>query len=175
MSKALYKIEFAGSGASSGLHMAAIADFARNIETVDGKSQEKTSFHPGEQFYFLVQHDAKLRISEVKSSFGVIQALGTVSRSHTDDIQIATAEDTKDLACTPSGISSFKWYGNSPGLTVIERRVSVRAGRPGPLPAVGAISYSSTWSSFRLIPAVLSLKDDEEWPVLIVIYMEERA
>ena len=58
MSKALYKIEFAGSGANSGLHMAAIADFARNIEIVDGKSQEKTSFHHGEQFYFLAQHDA---------------------------------------------------------------------------------------------------------------------
>ena len=172
MSKALYKIEFSGSGANSGLHMAAIADFARNIETVDGKSQEKTSFHPGEQFYFLAQHDAKLRISEVKSSFGAIQALGTVSRSHTDDIQIATAEDTQDLAYTPSAISAFKWYGNRPGLTIIERAVSVRT---GPLPAVGTISYSSTWSCYRLIPAALNLKDDEEWPVLIVIYMEERA
>lgn len=172
MSKALYKIEFAGSGANSGLHMAAIADFARNIEIVDGKSQEKTSFHPGEQFYFLAQHDAKLRISEVKSSFGAIQALGTVSRSHTNDIQIATAEDTQDLAYTPSAISALKWYGNSPGLTIVERAVSVRT---GPLPAVGAIIHSSTWSSFRLVPAALTLKDGEEWPVLIVIYMEERA
>ena len=172
MSKALYKIEFAGSGANSGLHMAAIADFARNIETVDGKSQEKTSLHPGEQFYFLAQHDAKLRISEVKSSFGAIQALGTVARSHTNDIQIATAEDTQDLAYTPSAISALKWYGNSPGLTIVERAVCVRT---GPLPAVGAIIHTSTWSSFRLVPAALTLKDGEEWPVLIVIYMEERA
>ena len=172
MSKALYKIEFAGSGANSGLHMAAIADFARNIETVDGKSQEKTSFHPGEQFYFLAQHDEKLRISEVKSSFGAIQSLGTVSRSHTDSIQIATAEDTQGLAYTPSASAAFRWYGNDPGLTIIERAVSVRT---GPLPAVGTISYSSTWSSYRLIPAALKLKGDEEWPALIVIYMEERT
>lgn len=170
MSKSLYKIEFAGAGADSGLHMAAIADFSRNTEIVDGKSQEKTTFHPGEQFYFLVQHDAKLKITAARASFGAVQALGGVTRQHTDDIQISTAEDTHDLAYTPRGSLAHIWYGNSPALTLVGRALSYRNGE---LPAVGTASYASAWQSYRLIPAALTLSAEESWPVLIVIYLEE--
>lgn len=169
MSKAVLKIEFAGPGADSGLHMAAIADFGRNMETVDGKRQEKTTFYPGDQFYFLLQHDAKLRLSHVASSWGTVQRLDAVVRPHEDEIQLASAADDKGLSYTPASQVVPRWYGNAPSLDTIGRQISYRS---GPLPAIGTLSYQSRWQSFRLIPAALSLGQDEEWPVLIVAYLE---
>ena len=169
MSKAVLKIEFAGAGADSGLHMAAIADFERNIETMDGKRQEKTSFYPGDIFHFLIQFDAKLYISKVRSSWGAVQALGPVSRQHEDSIELRGPGDDKSLSYTPAGSVAVRWYGNAPQLNTIGRQLSYRS---GPLPAIGTLSYQSRWQSFRLIPAALSLGQDEEWPVLIVAYLE---
>lgn len=169
MSKAVLKIEFAGAGADSGLHMAAIADFERNMETVDGKRQEKTTFYPGDQFYFLLQHDAKLRLSHVASSWGAVQALGPVSRQHEDSIELRGPGDDKSLSYTPAGSVAVRWYGNAPSLDTIGRQISYRS---GPLPAIGTLSYQSRWQSYRLIPGALSLGPDEEWPVLIVAYLE---
>lgn len=169
MSKAVLKIEFAGAGADSGLHMSAIADFERNVEVVDGKRQEKTTFHPGDQFYFLVQHDQRLVIQRVGSSWGTVQALGQVSRPHRQEIELREADDTSDLSYMPAGTVNLRWYGNSPMLDQIGRSLSYRSGA---LPALALASYSSHWASYRLVPAGLSLGPDEEWPVLIVAYLE---
>ena len=169
MSKAVLKIEFAGPGADSGLHMAAIADFERNVETVDGKRQEKTSFHPGDQFHFLVQHDPRLVIQRVASSWGTVQALGQVSRPHSQEIELREADDTPELSYLPAGTVHLRWYGNSPLLDQVGRSLSYRS---GPLPALAQATYSSNWSSYRLVPASLSLGQDEEWPVLIVAHLE---
>ena len=172
MSKAVLKIEFAGAAAASGLHMAAIADFERNVETVDGKRQEKTAFHPGDQFYFLVQHDPRLVIQRVASSWGTVQALGQVSRPHSQEIELREAADTPELSYLPAGTVHLRWYGNSLLLDQVGRSLSYRS---GPLPALAQATYSSHWSSYRLVPAGLSLGQDEEWPVLIVAYMELRT
>ena len=169
MSKAVLKIEFSGAGADSGLHMAAIPDPERNTETVDGKRQEKTTFHPGDSFYFLLQVDPKLYIADVRSSWGTIQRLETVGRSHEDSIELPSAEQDKSLSYTPSGPVSVRFFGNAPALTTIGRQLSYKS---GPLPAVGELNYSSSWQSYRLIPAALSLGPDDEWPVLIVAYLE---
>ena len=172
MSKSVLKVGFAGAGADSGLHVAAIADFAQNIEVVDGRRQEKTSFHQGEPFFFLVQHDPKLYISDVRSSWGAVQRLGPVSRPHSDDIQIATLKDSRELSYIPAGTAVSKWYGNSPQISQVGRTMSYRS---GPLPAIGTLNYSSHWQSYRLVPGALSLAAGEEWPVLIVVYLEVRS
>lgn len=174
MSKVVLKLEFAGPGADAG-YTAMIPDFARNRETdSDGKDVEKTSFHPGDVFHFLIQHDASLKITDVKSSWGSVQALGAVTRSHTgehgEDIQLAEAEDEVETSYIPIiGSVSARWYGNSPDIVNMHRSVMYRR---GPLPAIGRIGYSADWHSYRLVPAALTLAEDEEWPVLIVAYLD---
>lgn len=171
MSKAVLKIEFAGAGADSGLHMAAIADFERNIETVDGKRQEKTTFYPGDMFHFLLQIDPKLYVQDLRSSWGSVQPLGIVTRPHDESIELSRPGDDKTISYTPAGPVSPRWYGNAPYLNVVGRQLTYRS---GPLPAIGELRYSSAWQSYRLVPAALSLGPDDEWPVLIVAYLELR-
>lgn len=173
MSKVVLKLEFAGPGADAGF-AAMIADFARNRETdSDGKDVEKTSFHPGDIYHFLIQHDVSLKITDVKSSWGSVQALGAVTRRHTgehgEDIQLAEAEDEIETSYIPTGSVSAQWYGNSPAIANTGREIRYQS---GPLPAIGKIGYSADWHSYRLVPAALTLRDDEEWPVLIVAYLD---
>lgn len=175
MSKVVLKLEFSDAARDSGLFAAMIADFQRNRETdSEGRDVEKTSFHPGDIYHFLVQHDPGLRITAVKSSWGSVQALGAVTRSHTgergEDIQLAEAEDEVETSYIPNiGRVSARWYGNSPDIVNMHRSVMYRR---GPLPAIGKIGYSADWHSYRLVPAALTLRDDEEWPVLIVAYLD---
>lgn len=170
MARVLHKIEFAGPGADGGLFSAAIPDFARNRETdADGRDVEKTTWHPGDIYHFLIQHDPGLRLTAVKSSWGSAQSLGQVTRSHSEDIQLAEADDTAETSYIPSGNVAARWYGNSPALATEGRAIRYAS---GPLPAIGAISYSARWHSYRLVPAALSLAEGEEWPVLIVAYLD---
>lgn len=173
MSKVVLKLEFAGPGADAG-YTAMIPDFARNRELdSDGREVEKTSFHPGDIYHFMIQHDASLKITEVKSSWGSVQALGAVTRSHTgehgEDIQLAEAEDELETSYIPTSSVSAKWYGNSPTVKNTGREIRYQG---GPLPAIGRIGYSADWHSYRLVPAALDLAEGKEWPVLIVAYMD---
>lgn len=171
MSKVVLKLEFSDAAADSGLFAAMIADFARNRETnADGEDVEKTSFNPGDIYHFLIQHDPGLRLTAVKSSWGAVQSLGQVTRSHTgEDLQLAEAEDENETSYIPAGAVSAKWYGNSPSVANTGRAIRYQS---GPLPAIGRIGYSARWHSYRLVPAALTLGEKEEWPVLIVAYMD---
>lgn len=170
MSIASTKIVFAGPGADTDLYYAAIADFGRNRErNSEGEEVEKTAFHPGDPYYFLVQHDPGLRIRAVRSSWGSVQATGATTRTHSEDIQLAEPEDELETDHIPLGGVSARWYGNSPAIGNTGRAVRYRS---GPLPAIGTMQYSAAWHGYRLVPAALSLRQGEEWPVLIVVYLD---
>lgn len=171
MSKVVLKLEFSDAAADSGLFAAMIADFARNREKdSDGKDVEKTDFHPGDIYHFLVQHDPGLKIIAVKSSWGAVQSLGRVTRTHTgEDIQLAEDKDENETSYIPAGSVSATWYGNSPRIANTGRTIRYAS---GPLPAIGRIGYSARWHSYRLVPAALTLGENEEWPVLIVAYLD---
>lgn len=171
MSKVVLKIEFSEAAADSGLFAAMIADFQRNREIdSDGKDVEKTSFHPGDIYHFLIQHDPGLRIADVRSSWGTVQSLGAATRSHEgEEIQLAEAEDEVETSYIPAGGVGATWYGNNPAISSSGRAIRYLSGQ---LPAIGRIRYSAAWHGYRLIPAALELNEGEEWPVLIVAYMD---
>ena len=174
MSKVVLKLEFSDAAADSGLFAAMIADFQRNRETdSDGKDVEKTSFHPGDIYHFLIQHDPGLKLTAVRSSWGTVQSLGAATRSHTgehgEDIQLAEAEDEIETSYIPTGSVSAQWYGNSPAVKNTGREIRYQS---GPLPAIGKIGYSAAWHGYRLVPEALELAEGEERPVLIVAYMD---
>lgn len=174
MSKVVLKLEFSDAARDSGLFAAMIADFQRNREIdSNGKDVEKTSFHPGDVYFFLVQHDPGLKLTAVKSSWGSVQSLGATTRSHTgehgEDIQLAEAEDEQETSYIPTGSVSATWYGNSPTITNKGREIRYKS---GPRPAIGKLSYSAAWRGYRLVPEALELAEGEEWPVLIVGYFD---
>lgn len=177
MAKATQKLTFGGTGADSGLYAAAILDDELNTETNEnGETTSKRAWYPGDPLYFLTQVDPGLRIVDVKSSWGAIQALGSVTRTHTDDITItdqpAATQVAAELSHIPSSNASLQWYGNAPTLRQDGRALYYTS---GPLPAVGRAAYQAIWQSYRLIPAALTLQEDEEWPGVIVIYLEQVA
>lgn len=171
MSKVVLKLEFSDAAADSGLFAAMIADFERNRETdANGKDVEKTSFNPGDIYHFLVQHDPGLKITAVRSSWGSVQSLGAATRKHEgEEIRQAEAEDEIETSYIPSGSVSATWYGNSPAIANTGRKINYAS---GPLPAIGKLSYSASWRGYRLVPEELELAEDEDWPVLIVAYLD---
>lgn len=171
MAKVLHKIVFAGAGADSSLHTACIPDPDLNREVVDGVEQEKTSFQPGDLYHFLVQHDPALSIAGIASSSGTVAQFGQVLRTHDQAIELPTADAVLTLEYTPSAAPVFRWYGNAPTLSRSGRDLSWAS---GPLPAIGVARYQSAWTSCRLTPPNgMTLAEGAEWPVLIVISLEE--
>lgn len=169
MGKVTLKIEFSGNDA--GLYAAVIADPVRNVETgADGARTEKTTFHPGDEFHFLVQHDPRLRVAGIRTSWGAVVSAGNVEREHADDVQFADAAATAELShLVKRQTGGVRWYGNAPILRRDGRTLAVAS---GPTPALGNAAYVSEWLAYTFRPAPLSLAAGEEWPVLIVIDLE---
>ena len=161
--KATVVVQF-GQGANSSALVLVELDGELNRTADD---QEKTQFFPGDRPVWLVHHDATVRIGSVACSSGMIQALGQVTRTRTQQMPFP-AREAIDLPYVPAGGVSVQWYGNNGGLVQAGR--SVRA--TGTVPAIGEVSYPVRFSQYRLIPPALSLSGEETWPVLIVVTME---
>ena len=169
MGKVTLKIEFSGNDA--GLYAAVIADPVRNVETgAGGKMTEKTTFIPGDDYYFLVQHDPRLRVTGIRTSSGAVVPAGAVERHHSEEVSFAdaaaTAELERQVVRQEGGVL---WYGNAPILRRDGRRLAVAS---GDVPAVGRVTYASQWSAYMFRCPSLKLNAGEEWPVLIVIDLE---
>ena len=161
--KATVVVQF-GQGANSSALVLVELDGELNRTADD---QEKTQFFPGDRPVWLVHHDATVRIGSVACSSGMIQPLGQVTRTRTQQMQFPAGE-AMDLPYVPAGAVSVQWYGNNGGLVQTGR--SVRA--TGSVPAIGEVSVPVRFSQYRLIPPALSLAGEETWPVLIVVEME---
>ena len=97
----------------------------------------------------------------------MIQPLGQVTRTRSQQMQFATTDPT-ELPHNPSSSPTVRWYGNDGALSRTGR--SVRA--TGSIPAIGEVSYPVRFAQYRLIPPSLSLSGEETWPILIVVTME---
>lgn len=161
--KATIVVQF-GQGANSSALVVVEMDGELNK---DSEGNEKTQFIPGDRPVWLVHHDSTVRIGSVACSSGMIQALGQVMRTRTQQLSFPSREAV-DLPYVPAGGVSARWYGNNGNLTVSGR--SVRA--TGTVPAIGLVSVPVRFWQYRLIPPALSLSGEETWPILIVVTME---
>ncbi|MBV5328486.1 MAG: hypothetical protein JZU65_12775 [Chlorobium sp.] len=159
-------VEF-GTGADSSALVVIELDETMNL---DGDGEEKTSFSPGDQPYFLVHHDTSVRIGSVKCSSGMVTGGNSVPRERSQQVQFAAAEEAQELSHIPSGGIGWTWYGNAPAITQTGK--SLVAATEDSLPAIGEAKYTMEARQYHLIPPVITLADDETWPVLIVVYME---
>lgn len=161
--KATVVVQF-GQGADSNALVVVELDGELNRTADD---QEKTQFFPGDRPVWLVHHDATVRISSVACSSGMIQPLGQVTRTRSQQMPFPAGEAV-ELPYVPAGGVSVQWYGNNGALSRTGR--SVRA--TGSVPAIGEVSYPVRFAQYRLIPPSLSLSGEETWPILIVVTME---
>jgi len=158
-------VEF-GVGVDSGALVVVELDEAMNL---DQNGEEKTSFNPGDVPYFLVHHDASVRIGAVRSSSGMVSGGTVVSRERSQQMQWVKADDQQDLPHVPANTPVWQWWGNVPQINRDGRTVT--ASGTG-IPAIGEATYIIEARQYQLTPPPMELADDDTYPVLIVIYME---
>lgn len=157
-------VEF-GAGADSSAFVAVELDDRLNV---DAESEVKTSFQPGDQVWFWVQHDASLRIDRVRATSGMVVSAGQASRTR-DQQCTWTGDDPVELSHIPAGSPTLRWYGNvGTGLSRDGRRLSVAGGIPCTADAVVPISVHL----YRYVPPPMSLGEGETWRSVIVVYLE---
>ncbi len=154
-----------GDGAGKGFALAEFDD----VKNVDTAGKQKSSFSPGDEPYFLVQHDGTLRIDHVAATGGMIVAMGMVSRDQTDRLDFAETADTAELSHIPSGSISKTWVDNAAAVTISGRIITATGGQ---LPAKGDFSYSAAMHSFRLVPPPMTLAANETHEITIYIFLE---
>jgi len=157
-------VEF-GDGADSDALVVVELDDESNL---DDDGEEKTTFNPGDQPYFLVHHESTVRIGSVECSSGMVTGGSSVSRSRTQRMEWSDTDESQELPHIPSGEVSWTWYGNQATVTRDGRSLPAIDG----VPAVGDANYSMAAYQYQLIPPSLDLSEDEEYPILIVVTME---
>ncbi len=131
---------------------------------------EKTSFAPGDEIFFRLHHDSSVQLDKIAATHGQITGQGTGPRSIEQYLLFGESDDTHDLSNIPLGSLSELWLGNqATGLRKSgSRTVSITG---GVLPALGRITYSASFSLFRLLAPDVDLATDESYQLVIVAYM----
>jgi len=157
-------VEF-GTGADSSALVVVELDGEVNKNS---EGEEITTFEPGMPAYFLVHYDTSLLyIGSVESSSGGVTGGAVVSRSREQQLSFTQTDEGQDLPHIPSGSITYKWYGNTPSLTVNGRNLKANLA-----PSICDATYNINAKQYCLIPPAMSLVDDEQYPVLIVVTME---
>lgn len=176
MSKITIVVAF-GEGADSSALVVVELDDQKNL---DADGNVKTQFNPGDRPSFIVHYDKSvLRLDRVLCSSGMVT--GGNEELRDKDQQMSFANDQgQDLPHIPAGPVGWEWYGNSPPVGLDGRRVTVldrlsQATIGAAIPAIGNVTYKILADVYTLIPPPLTLAEDENWPVLVVVYMEPAA
>ncbi len=138
----------------------------------DSEDKETSQFFPGDEPVFLVHHDSSIRIDRIAATSGMVAPMGIVSRPRNQRQLFTQAATVHDLPHNPAGgVSSF-WFGKQgSGFTVAGRSLSVQ----GNIPCLADLTYSVSFKQYRLIPPPLTLAEEEQYPIAIVIYVEAAA
>ena len=115
--------------------------------------------------YFIIQHDATLKILNIVSTNGSISGGGTVSRTKTDTALFAAAGDDVSLPC--DGSASFSFTFGSASVSV---NGSTATANSGSFPALANVSVRGTFKQYALNANIPPLAADETYDVYIVIY-----
>ena len=136
---------------------------------VDAAGEVITSFAPGDIIHFLVQHDPALRLARVAATDGAIAAQPDKSYRIEQQLTFLVANEDQDLQAIPSGAITKTPYGRvAAGWQVQGRKIRIL----GNDPVVYDLSYLARMKSYRLHAPNVALGEDETWPVVIGIYLE---
>jgi hypothetical protein len=126
----------------------------------------KTAFVPNEEVLFLIQHDETLRILNIVSTNGSVQARGNVTRTKKEAVLFVELGEDQSLPCF--GSSSFVFTFNSASLSVDGATVTANTGS---FPALCEATVIGEFKQFALLPNIPPLAADATFDVYIVIYL----
>jgi hypothetical protein len=139
---------------------------------VDAAGEVITSFAPGDQIHFLVQHDPALRIARVASSDGTVAAQPDKDYQMEQQLTYLVADEDQELTAIPSGPITKAAYGRTAaGWTVQGRKLRITGGGP----VIYDIEYRARMKSYCLHAPNVVLAEDATWPVVVGIYLENVA
>jgi hypothetical protein len=159
-------VNYGDTAASSALVVVELDDTLN----LDAAGKTKTQFYPGDLVYFLVHHDATVRITRVLTTSGTVDPLGSVLRDRTQQMLFKSPTDKQDLPHLPAGIVTPSWYGRTSNLVQDGRSLTADA-----TPCIGEMDYDMEAELFCLTPPDLDLAGDEKHFIGVVINMESVA
>jgi len=154
--------------ASSGLIIPEIDGFMH----LDATGEERSSFLPGEQVYFLLHYDpAKVKIISLQATDGGdVRRIGKVTRERTEQLTFQHPAHLLDMRYTPTTDPEATWYGRGSNLYRSGRRLQADLA-----PCLGDLVYDVEFIQYLHKPAVDDIADGEEYPTDIIIEYQEIA
>ncbi len=156
-------VHFGDSAASSAFFLLELDD----IMNVDLAGKVKTQFLPGESQWVRIQYDATVQITTVKLSSGMFTFEGIVPRDAKERLSFEATDTPADVKYIPNGGLAPAWFGRSPNITRKGRSITA-----DDAPAIGDISYKYQAELWRYDPEPMTLAEGQDFPVLIVIYVD---
>jgi hypothetical protein len=148
-------------------------DETRNIVKDGDEDKEKTSFEPGEDYYFLVKCVGKARVTRIECTHGSIVSLGVVPLIRTNDllfVEYNSKDNKPSLSYPPNGSVSAEWIGNVGGSLKVDSSDQTVDISSGQIPCYCKASYPVTFNSYRLMHSALNF---DSYDIYIVVYLEE--
>lgn len=163
-----------GDDVEAGAFAVAMLDDELNV---DGQGEPLTSFAPGSEIYFLVQHEPALVITRIAATDGQVVAQPQKYYAVTDRLDFAEDYDAaadssggeQQLSMIPAGAITPTPYGRvATAIRYAGRLVRVLGGTP----VKYDFAYRARVRSWKLLAPNVALAEGEEWPITIHIYME---
>lgn len=153
-------------GESSAAASGSIVPEIDGVMHLDADGREKSSFLPGEAVFFLLPHDANVRIIRVRATDdGDVQLVGPVTRTRAQQITFEHPAHLVELSYRPSGQPTAKWYGRGSNLYLSGKTLQADMA-----PCLGDISYPIVATQYLHRPmSAIVLLPGEEFPVDIII------
>jgi hypothetical protein len=141
------------------------------LELDDELNGDVTSFAPGDDIFFRLHHDETVQLGKMLSTDGQVASQGSGTRTIDGQLLFAEIDDSHDLPYLVSSGFEYQFLGReATGLKRSNNRTVTITG--GDLPSLAVVSYSASFSFFKLITPDVTLEDDESYPITVVAYME---
>jgi hypothetical protein len=134
----------------------------------NSKGEVITSFTVSDQIYFYVHLLPGYRVTNITKTSGTLSNLGGQSFTTKEQVYFEELNTKKELSHYPNGNNiSPVWYGNTGDFSRTGRELTNRFNGP----CIGDITYDFNAFLFRFTPQNVVIPEDEQFPVLIVIYI----
>lgn len=164
-------VEF-GTGVTA-VSGAVVVEFDENhVNNLDSDGNVKSTFSLNDQPVILVHHASNLEITNILSTDGSVVEIGQDIIRSKESSNLFTLDDSENTISYASATDlTQSWYGNVGVATLTENLLALSG---GVVPCYGDFTYNVTFQKqYMLTPPVLSLSNDETYPIYVVIYMGE--
>lgn len=136
------------------------------LELDDELNDGASEFPPGRDVFFLIHAGVGVEVTDVLSTFGAVEILGSVTREKEIDVLFTPEKATIELGYEQVGGVDIEWIGNQGGqITVGKGSVAIDAETA---PAAGKVSFKVRFVSCVLQTTEFEIAAGETFPVTVV-------